>query len=75
MAKNAGCSPGACDTIKSMVLARELWTLMLKSDADLFFPKLLEMCLQHCRKAYPHGKITIILVSENDTATYSLVSD
>lgn len=75
MAKNAGCSPGACDTIKSMVLARELWTLMLKSDADLFFPKLLEMCLQHCRKAYPHGKITIMLVSENDTAPYSLVSD
>lgn len=75
MAKNAGCGPGACDTIKSMVLARELWTLMLKFDADLFFPKLLEMCLQHCRKAYPHGKITIMLVSENDTAPYSLVSD
>lgn len=75
LAKSAGCSPVVCDTINLMVLARELWTLMPKSDADLFFPKLLEMCLQHCRKVYPHGKITIMLVSENDTVPYSLVSD
>lgn len=75
IAKNAGCSSGVYASIMSMPFARELWTLLPKHDAELFFPELLEMCLLHCRKAYPHGKITLMLVSEDGTLPYSLMSD
>ena len=73
IAKNAGCASGVYASIMSMPFARELWTLLPKHDAELFFPKLLEICLFHCRKAYPHGKITLMLVSENGTLPYSLM--
>lgn len=74
IAKNAGCASGVYASIMSMPFARELWTLLPKHDAGQFFPKLLEMCLLHCRKAYPHGKITLMLVSEDGTLPYSLMS-
>lgn len=75
IAKNAGCASSVCASIMSMPFARELWTLLPKHDAGLFFPKLLEMCLLHCRKAYPHGKITLMLVSEDGALPYSLMSE
>ena len=74
IAKNAGCASGVYASIMSMPFARELWTLLPKHDAGLFFPKLLEMCLLHCRKVYPHGKITLMLVSEDGALPYSLMS-
>lgn len=74
IAKNAGCASSVCASIMSMPFARKLWFLLPKHDAGLFFPKLLEMCLLHCRKAYPHGKITLMLVSEDGTLLYSLMS-
>jgi cobalt-precorrin-5B (C1)-methyltransferase len=73
IAKNAGCASGVYASIMSMPFARELWTLLPKHDAELFFPKLLEICLFHCRKAYPHGKITLMLVSEDGALPYSLM--
>lgn len=74
IAKNAGCASSVYASIMSMPFARKLWFLLPKHDAGLFFPKLLEMCLLHCRKAYPHGKITLMLVSEDGTLPYSLMS-
>ena len=74
IAKNAGCASSVCASIMSMPFARKLWFLLPKHDAELFFPKLLELCLLHCRKAYPHGKITLMLVSEDGTLPYSLMS-
>jgi cobalt-precorrin-5B (C1)-methyltransferase len=74
VAKNAGCASSVCTSIMSMPFARKLWLLLPKHDAELFFPKLLELCLLHCRKVYPHGKITLMLVSEDGTLPYSLMS-
>lgn len=75
VAKNAGCASGVYASIMSMPFARELWTLLPKHDAELFFPKLLEMCLLHCRKEYPHGKMMLMLVSEDGSLPYSLMSE
>jgi cobalt-precorrin-5B (C1)-methyltransferase len=75
VAKNAGCASSVCTSIMSMPFARKLWLLLPKHDAELFFPKLFELCLLHCRKVYPHGKITLMLVSEDGALPYSLMSE
>lgn len=75
LADEAGCSADVSSLISGMTLARELWQALSESDAALFFPKLLAHCMKHCRKVYPDGKLSIILVGEDGNTDYQLMTE
>lgn len=67
VAREAGCSRKAVDTIASLNLARELWESLSPSDAAQFFPRILNLCHSTCRQIYTptHGALEAILISDD----------
>lgn len=53
-------APEYSDEIGKITMARELWRFM----PDEFFEHVRQLCLEHCRKVFTKGKITINLVCE-----------
>ncbi len=72
MAREAGCSLQAVSSIERITLACELWNLLPQEDAQLFFPSLLEHCMNHCVPLLPGGKLTIFLIDEEGNIAYRL---
>lgn len=63
MAKDAGCTPEAVNTIMTVNLARQLWTELSENDSMLFFPALQSRCREMCRKWY-HGQLELLLIRD-----------
>ena len=64
VARESGCTAETENNIESIVLARELWTLLSLTEQSKFFPRLLQLCQQHCQPLLPHGALTILLLTE-----------
>ena len=71
-AREAGCSHAAGEVIDNMTLARELWNLLSRKDANLFFPCLLEHCMTHCTPLFPKGKLVILLIDEDGNIPFRI---
>lgn len=74
LAEEAGCGADTCRSIASMSMARDLWAILSHSDAPLFFNTLLHHCMKHCRKVFPNGNLSILLVDEDGTVPYRVSS-
>jgi len=64
MARESGCPKTICDSIYSITLARELWTLIPKQNLPDFCQTLICHCHTHCDHLLSSGTLTIILISE-----------
>lgn len=62
LAAAAGCNAESCSQIKSLTLARELWTLLPAGHP--FFDALIRRCHDVCRDFFPAGKLEILLIPE-----------
>lgn len=62
LAAGAGCDAETCNTIQSITLARELWTLL--PSGHPFFTALVDKCYDVCREFYTTGELEIILIPE-----------
>lgn len=69
--RQAGCSAQALQTAGTVTLARELWKLLAAADRNLFFPALLEACMQHCAPLLPEGNLTILLIDEEGNIPFT----
>ncbi len=65
VARQSGCSEDADEIIKSVNMARELWTSLSPHDSEKFFPYVLELCFRVCRKVYNVGELTLMLIDDN----------
>lgn len=72
VAEEAGCSEIAIDTILHLNMARELWQSLSDDDADHFFPALLRLCKEYCRRLFPHGNLQILLIDDGGIIKYKL---
>lgn len=75
LARQAGCSAAAQDTIGALTLARELWTSLNETDARLFFPTLLERCMAVCRPLVLGIPFTLLLIDEDGGTNYRLSTE
>ncbi len=66
VARRSGCSPDARKAIRSVNMARELWTSLTPDDSEKFFPHLLQLCHNVCRTCYTHGELTLMLITDDD---------
>ncbi len=64
VAASAGCSPEAQALMSRINMARELWQGLSSDDAKKFFPKLLSLCKDVCRKCYKNGALTMHLIDD-----------
>lgn len=64
LARRCGCPPHTIRQIGEIALARELWDLLSSEEQILFFGALLASCHAHCRKVYPDGRLTLLLIDE-----------
>lgn len=55
----------AASLLESISMARELWQMM----PPAFFDRLRELCLRHCRTAFPTGELEIRIISEPNLTT------
>lgn len=62
MARAAGCSDAALQTISHLNMAQELWTELSEDDSGKFFPHLLSECKMVCRKYFTTGSLTMALI-------------
>ena len=69
-AECCGCCSQTLDAISHITLARELWSLLPPSEADVFFPHLLTLCHKHIDPPLPQGEILIVLIDENGCIHY-----
>ncbi len=65
LALDAGCSSNSIEIIDEITLARELWTLLSKQDAEKFFLKLLAQCYEISRTYFPKGELRLFLIDED----------
>lgn len=72
VAKEANCSTEAETVIQELVLARSLWERLSAADQKKFFTLLVEKAYTTCRRAYPQGELTLLLIHENGTIPYAL---
>ena len=73
VALEAGCSSAMIGIIRRMALARELWDSD-EADADRFFPALLRLCREHCRRLLPATPLILILIDDSLHLRYTLDS-
>ncbi len=64
MARESGCPKTICDSIYSITLARELWTLIPSEQIGTFIKTIIRYCHTHCDSLLCSGTLTIILISE-----------
>lgn len=64
IAQKARCSSRVQEVIPSLTLARELWDLLSPEDAALFFPALMQQCMEVCRPLVPGIDLEIWLIDE-----------
>ena len=64
MAHESGCPKTICESIESITLARELWTLVPKDLIDGFCKTIIRYCHKHCDALLSDGNLTIVLISE-----------
>ena len=72
VAKEANCSTEAETVIQELVLARSLWERLSAADQKKFFTLLVEKAYTTCRRAYPRGELTLLLIHENGSIPYAL---
>ena len=72
LAAQAGCTPETIIRIDSLTLARELWELFDPAGQARFFPLLLKKCQEHCAPLLPDGKLSILLIAENEEIPYRM---
>ena len=70
VAKDAGCSDTAVDTILRLNMARELWQSLNQPDTDLFFTSILRMCEKSCRSLFPVSDLEILLIDDEGSIRY-----
>lgn len=70
VAREAQCANSTIEGIRQITLARELWELLPAEEQARFFPLLLEKCESHCVPLLPHGKLTILLITEGGEIPY-----
>lgn len=75
VAKEANCSAEAETVIQELVLARSLWERLSAADQKKFFTLLVEKAYTTCRRAYPRGELTLLLIHENGTIPYALTRE
>ena len=73
VALEAGCSSAMIGIICRMALARELWDSD-EADADRFFPALLRLCREHCRRLLSATPLILILIDDSLHLRYTLDS-
>ncbi|MFR9648957.1 MAG: cobalt-precorrin-5B (C(1))-methyltransferase CbiD [Rikenellaceae bacterium] len=65
LAQQEGCCEESVERIRTIITARELWDVIPQSEYRLF-ERIKECCLAHCRREYPDGELTLLLVREED---------
>ena len=70
VARECGCSQEASVAISGMNIARELWSILSPSDAEMFFQEILRRCHEQCARIYP-GNLESILLSDDGSIFYS----
>lgn len=63
-AVDAGCSQEAVGSISGINMAKELWSALSDEDSARFFPHILSLCKNVCRRHYPTGKLTMMLITD-----------
>lgn len=64
VANRAGCPPHAAEIIRSVTLARELWTALPAPCLPPFLSVLMADCRLHCAPLLPSGELTLLLIDE-----------
>lgn len=72
VARDAGCSMPAIDTISHIVLARELWGALTPDDANRFFSRILELCHDVCKKISVECQLESMLISDSGEISYRI---
>ena len=70
VARECGCSQEASVAISGMNIARELWSILSPSDAEMFFQEILRRYHEQCARIYP-GNLESILLSDDGSIFYS----
>ncbi len=72
VAQEAGCSEPAVRMMANLNMARELWQSLPEYDANLFFPAILRLCKENCRRYFPHGSLSLLLIDDSGAIRHSL---
>ena len=64
LATEACLTEAACESIKSLNMARELWDILPADDMRRLAHVIIDHCHRHCAPLLPHGKLSILLISE-----------
>lgn len=72
VAREAGCSEAAVETIGGVKLARELWSSLSEPDARLFFSRITELCHRVCRSIYSVGALETLLITDDGKIPYRI---
>lgn len=70
LATRCGCGNKTIEIIEGINMARELWTALSDDDASRFFPALLSLCREECRKVYMTGELTVMLITDSGIIKY-----
>lgn len=72
VACEAGCSEDAVKTIRSLRLARELWSGLSEDDGLRFFTRVTELCHRVCRRIYAKGSLETLLITDTGDIPYRI---
>ena len=72
VARDAGCSEDAVETIRGVRLARELWSGLNEADGHRFFSRITELCHQVCRSIYTAGSLETLLITDTGEIPYRI---
>lgn len=64
IARQSGCSEQALKAIHDITMARQLWDIIPQSESG-FFIEILKRCYDVCKPLFPHGTLSILLISED----------
>ena len=64
MARESNCPESICESIGSITLARELWTIIPSEQLQSFCSTVISYCHKYCDILFPYGKLVILLINE-----------
>ena len=71
LAERAGVEATVVERIRSLTIARELWSLIPPARMGVFAEELLYLCRRVCAPLLPHGELTIHLIHPPLAAVYT----
>lgn len=72
LAQEAGCDASVAAAIDQLTLARELWEHLDEPSAQVFFPKILERCMEVCKPLVPNSRLTLVFIDEKGNIPYEI---